>query len=88
MGFETVFKKPKIFISNFEDLIEYWEEALATKYGGASNYKTCFDEIKLNFVSPAAPPRRLKEPSKFQKTVAGKFRIVKNNFVYFVLGLG
>ena len=88
VGFGKVFKKPKIFISNFEDLIEYWEEAIASKYSNISDHKTIFDGIKLNFISPAEPPKRIKEPSKFQKTISTKFRILKNNFVYFVLGLG
>ena len=88
VGFEKVCKKPKIFISNFEDLIEYWEEALATKSSDTSTHKTLFDGIKLNFISAEVPPKRIKEPNKFQKTIAAKCRILKNNFVYFVLGLG
>ena len=88
MGFEKVCKKPKIFISNFEDLIEYWEEALATKSSYTSTNKTLFDGIKLNFISAEEPPKRVKESNKFQKTITAKCRILKNNFVYFVLGLG
>ena len=84
----TMIQAPKIFISNFEDLIEYWEEALATKSSDTSTHKTLFDGIQLNFISAEVPPKRIKEPNKFQKTIAAKCRILKTNFVYFVLGLG
>jgi hypothetical protein len=81
---QGIVKKPRIFVSNFEDFVELWEESLVGNNGGTngSDINNLFAESNTFFVPTAADQQKVKEFAQAPKGFTYYSKILKQNLKF------